>query len=407
MGARCAGLGPRVLRVATELVLGAAGLSLIAGAVLGRGWLDRHVMLPFFFGPDPPAWLVALARGAAGVGGVLLLLVVRPRFVRRLSVVSVDAGSTARTLVAALASVLAMEVILRVLAPGPASGSARYELKVGQWHPRFGWISRPSAATTMSAGGRRYLYAVNAQGLRAPAPASPADLSRPTLVVTGESIANGFGLAFEETFAARCGRDLGLEVVNVAEGGYGLDQAYLRLRDVLPRLQRPTVVVTVFVGPELGRLERDDRPRLVMRADGALQLVPRATGLFAGTRLHDVFHNRLAYLGEAALERGLRLAAALLQSTAQAARDRGAQPLFVLPSVGPARSFGQHRERELWQRLLVDQNLPYVVVDLPVEELIPGDRHPGPAGARRIAAAIEATLRDAPLQASGPRGAPP
>jgi hypothetical protein len=394
----------RPARVAAEVVLGGAALALLAAAALANaGWIDRHVMLPFYFGRDLPGWLTGLVRGALAVGAALLLFGARPRIVRRVTTAGTSGGALAGALAAIVASVLATEVILRALAHNPASGSPKYELKVGRWHPRFGWISRPSLTTTMSAGGRRYQYAVNDLGVRAGSQATPTDVTRPALVVTGESIANGFGLSYEETFAARCGRDLGLEVVNVAEGGYGLDQAYLRLMDVLPRLQRPRAVVTVFVGPELGRMLRDDRPRLMTGANGGLELVPRATGIFATTRLHDLFQNRLPYLSEAALDRSLEVAATLLRATARAALERGARPLFVLPSVGPPRSFEQHRERDLWQWLFVRQGLPYVLVDLPPDELIPGDRHPNPAGARRIAASIEAALQPAaPLQASAP-----
>jgi hypothetical protein len=409
MEARRAGLRVRTSRIAAELALGGAGLALLfAAAVVDGGWFDRHLLLPFYFNPGSAGWLAGLIRGTLALGGALLLLVARPRVARRLAPAPMNGGSAAGALAAVVASVLATEAILRLFALHPASGSPKYELRVGQRHPRFGWVSRASQTTTMSAGGRSYQYAVNAQGLRARTDSTPTDVSRPTLVVTGESIANGFGLPHDQTFAARCGHNLGLEVVNVAEGGYGLDQAYLRLMDILPRLQRPSVVVTIFVGPELGRMARDDRPRLALSAGGAVELLPRATGLLASTRLHDVFHNRLPYLSEASLERSLRLASALLQATARAARLRGARPLFVLPSVGPPRPFDQHRERWLWQRLFVEPGLPYLLVDLPPDELIPGDSHPNAAGARRIAAAIESALvPPAPLQANVPRAAAP
>lgn len=377
-------------RMAAPLALGGAGLALLSAAVVADGrWVDRHLLLPFYFNPVPTVWVTGFVRGALILVAMLLLFVAR----RRLAAAPVSGAAAARALAAVVASVLATEAILRLSAPHPASGSPRYELKVGQRHPRFGWISRASQTTAMSVRGRGYQYAVNAQGLRARTDITPTDVSLPALVVTGESIANGFGLPYDETFAARCGQNLGLEVVNVAEGGYGLDQAYLRLLDVLPRLQRPSVVVTIFVGPELGRMTRDDRPRLAMGAGGAVELLPPATGLLAGTRLHDLFHNRLPYLSEGSLERSLRLASVLLPSIAEAARARGARPLFVLPSVGPPRPFEQHRERDLWQRLFVEPGLPHLVVDLPPGELIPVDGHPDAAAARRIAAAIESALR--------------
>src|SRR6185369_4117984 len=97
----------------------------------------------------------------------------------------------------------------------------------------------------------------------------------------GESIASGYGLDYDDTFAARCGRALGLEVVDVAEGGYGVDQAYLRLTGVLPRVRHPIALVTVFVANQLGRGLRDDRPRLALDGGGRLTFLPSASGFLA------------------------------------------------------------------------------------------------------------------------------
>ena len=107
-------------------------------------------------------------------------------------------------------------------------------------------------------------------------PNDEPDLARPAFVATGESIASGYGLDYDDTFAARCGRDLGLEVVDVGEGGYGVDQAYLRVVDLLPRVRHPVALVTVFVVNELGRSLRDDRPRLALDGAGRPTLLPPA-----------------------------------------------------------------------------------------------------------------------------------
>ena len=69
-----------------------------------------------------------------------------------------------------------------------------------------------------------------------------------------------------------------------------------------------------------------------------------------------------------------------------------AAPLFVVPSVGPRRSFEAHREAWILRELFVEPKLPFVLVDLSPDEMVPGDGHPGPAAHRRLADAIEAAL---------------
>jgi hypothetical protein len=247
-------------------------------------------------------------------------------------------------------------------------------------------------------GGRQFTYATDEDGRRVPArrgTAAAAD-ERPALVVAGESIAAGFGLDYEETFAALAARALDLRLVDVAEGGYGPDQAYLRLADALSSdVVRPAAVVTVFVPAQLGRILRDDRPRLVLGADGALGFQPAADGLLGAWRLRDVVHNRLPYASDADLARATATTAAVLRATAVAARARGAAPLFVVVSLGPPRPLDAHPEAQIVRALFVDQQLPFVRVDLDGPYLLPGDGHPSPRGARRIA--------DAVVDALGPR----
>jgi hypothetical protein len=76
-------------------------------------------------------------------------------------------------------------------------------------------------------------------------------------------------------------------------------------------------------------------------------------------------------------------------------------PLTVIPSIGPARPLDAHPEAWMMRRLFVETGLPYLLVDLGPEEIIPRDGHPNAAGARRIARALELALRPA-LAASPP-----
>ena len=376
-------------------VVGLAGAAALVLAWRCDGaWFERHVFLPYYFAP--PTRGAVLLRGAAAMLGLALLAGARTigRRVHALTREAAGPGLWVGTFVALAAAVLTAEGALRLahISWRPA-GSPRYELKIGHQDPRYGWVADASRVTRLSVNGRRYDYAVGPAGLRARSPNDAPDLDRPTLVVAGESIASGYGLDYDETFAARCGRDLGLEVVDVAEGGYGVDQAYLRVTDLLPRLRHPVALVTVFVLSQLGRSLRDDRPRLVVDGSGRLSFLPPATGFVARTQLGRLLLDRIPYAGTRALARSMALARAVFVATARAARARGARPLFVIVSPGPPRALDAHPEAAIIRELFVDTGLPYLLVDLDAADRLDVDGHPNPAGTSRITAGIEAALR--------------
>ncbi len=124
-----------------------------------------------------------------------------------------------------------------------------------------------------------------------------------------------------------------------------------------------------------------------MVRDGALVAEPAPRSPF---RLRQVFVDEIPYLSEAELQRSLKLTRAILHATADAARARGALPLFVVPSIGPPRPPADHPEAFIVDALLDD--LPHAVVDIEPEHLIPYDGHPDRTGAALIADAIAAAL---------------
>lgn len=88
----------------------------------------------------------------------------------------------------------------------------------------FGWVPRPGARVLE----RGAVVSVNARGQRGPE-IPVARNGRPRLLLLGDSMAFGYGVADAATFAARIAADpRGFEVVNLGVEGYGPDQSLLR-----------------------------------------------------------------------------------------------------------------------------------------------------------------------------------
>jgi hypothetical protein len=364
-----------------------AALLVVARAADAR-WFERHVLLPWYY-PWAPSWILETRVAAAVCGAVLLASAWPIGWGLRRSTV----GGWLRVALAVVLGLATSEVVLRLNEHGTAYWrSLKLEFHFGRTDPRFGWVLLPSRTTVLGPKESPTSYSIDAWGDRAATDVGAPDPELPSLVVTGESIAGGHGVAYEQTFAARMGKDLGLQVVNVACGGYGSDQAYLRLHDVMSRLKIPRAVVATFVPVMLSRNVQDYRARLVLR-DGALELVQPARGFLAGLRLRDLFVNELPYMGDADLRRSMELTAAVLRETARTARAHGAEPIFALFSIGPERPLDDHVEAPMVRALFLDQRLPFALIDVDRSELIVGDGHPGPAAHRRIAQVLGSALR--------------
>src|SRR5258708_39095470 len=113
------------------------------------------------------------------------------------------------------------------------------------------------------------------------------------------------------------------QVVNVADGGYGSDQAHLRAVDALPRFAHPVAVVSTVLPEQLLRNLRDDRPHLVERG-GALVIEPASRSPF---RLRQIFVDEIHYLREAQLQQRLTLTRSILHATAEESRAPDEQQL--------------------------------------------------------------------------------
>jgi hypothetical protein len=384
-------------RFAAQLIVGCVGAWLLfLAARASDSWLLAHVVLPNWFLVPPTLRRFHLARAAAASLGLLLLSVAGPKLGRWAGSQSGPklAANCGRIAVALLLALVVAELVVRRWdSREPVWRKGKLEFRIGRPDPMFGWVAVPSRSTAIQTSpGKTVHYRIDSLGNRARSERSSMDPASPTLVVTGESIAFGHGLEYEETFPAILGERLGLQVVNVAAGGYGSDQAYLRLVDALDRLQHPVAALTVFLPVQLGRDLQDYRPRLVLRG-GKLTLEAAATGFWSRLRLRDLFVNELPYLSDPALSRAIALNRAIVQSTSLAARARGAESLFIVPSFGPPRSLNEHPEAFILHQLFEEEGQPYLVIDIDRSRIRVDDWHPDEAAARQIADEVERVLR--------------
>jgi hypothetical protein len=368
-------------------------LAEIAVACLGGGilacviaadqqWFDRH-FLPGFFGSRAKyIQMESYARVAAAALGVALVLVVRRPIARFV------AHRPERALHAVLAIVLAFgasELVLRqrhlrAAEEVPAQNEPRRRLD-----PRLGWVFVPSRAGYQIKDGRVVEYAFDRNGYRVRRVDEPVDPDRPTILFMGESMMVGERLTWQETIPAQTGEIMKIQTANLAVSGFASDQAYLRLRDELPRFRRPVAVVTLFTPLIFDRNLDDDRPHV---GPGLVWQAPEHRW-----RLASIAGRLVRYRSTETIERGITVTREVLRATVELARARGAVPLIVVPRFGPE----LRREAELRHRILDESGLPYMQVELDPSWRVPDDGHPDARAARAIAVAVAAGLRAAGL----------
>ena len=120
-------------------------------------------------------------------------------------------------------------------------------------------------------------------------------------------------------------------------------------------------------------------------------------GAFAQRRradqLRDLLVNELPYLSDAALSRAIALNKAIVQSTSLAARARGTESLFLVPSFGPPRPLDEHPEAFILREMFGELGQPYLLVDIDRRRIMVDDWHPDAIAARQIADEVERVLR--------------
>ena len=223
----------------------------------------------------------------------------------------------------------------------------------------------------------------NEQGFRVADQSTTIDLEAPSIVMSGESVAFGFGLAYEETIGAQLAHRFGLQDVNVAVNGFSNADTLQRLEDTLPKLAKPVAVVCFVVHTWLDRNTDGARWHVVWNEGRPMSLLPprpeTSSPLLALARSVFRYHD----------DHRLEIGRQLLGQTADLIRSRNATPLFVFTQCG-----ARCRSTEfVTTQLTRDLDAPWISIDTPEDENLPSDMHPGPTAAVRYVDAIEKALR--------------
>lgn len=128
------------------------------------------------------------------------------------------------------------------------------ERRYCEYDPDLGWVSRPGVRIEdMFGSGRRLV--TNSRRFRSAREFSPSvEPGRTRVVCSGDSFTFGFGVANEDAWCELLGAlDPRLEPVNMGQGGYGLDQAWLWYRRDAAALEHQ-IQILAFTGDDFDRM---------------------------------------------------------------------------------------------------------------------------------------------------------
>jgi hypothetical protein len=387
-----AGQSSRRLRIAVEALVALFGAGLVAwGLLADRAWFEHHLYWRYC-AVDPKELARAhVTRAVVAALGVAIAVVVRPRAGRWAARRTPRAllGLAARVGIPTLLAVLACEYILRAKhlphdAPRPLDLPDSHEV------PVYGWVHDAPRTKTLTYGTHRTTFFADADGNRVRSADEVVDRSKPTILFGGESITLGLGLEAEQTYPSRVGDALGAQSINLSVTAYGTDQAYLRVRDELPRLARPIAVVMLVVPVQLVRNTDGRRAHHVPRADGTFEEIAREPEWWTSSPLHKLFDSVVGYHSTEAVQ----IARATIAATSRDARAHGAYPLFLMTNWGPACLPDDSGSPPLERALFEGLDAPHVRVDLDTTWWDEAADHPDARAHARLAEAVVAALRE-------------
>lgn len=306
-----------------------------------------------------------------------------------------------RLAVASLAAALALGLVegaLRLYARGfgPTTNPS-YALRDDE----LGWRYRPGARVRQRSADFDVEIAIDERGLRDGKAAPPG--SRP-IVVLGDSLAFGWGVAAEEGLAALLEEALGLPVENLGVSGYGTDQELLFFRRAKSDLEPSTVLVIACRNDveEVARRVSYGRPKPFFpwaplgstEPLGAVEPPAREGFWVAHSRLARSLaraydEHRTPPLGTAEVEEARRKVVVLLRLLARECGALGAR--FCVASVGEA-WLGQALGGVGIAHLDLSSALERAALEGPV--VFPRDPHWNARGHRAVAGALAPWLAE-------------
>lgn len=156
-----------------------------------------------------------------------------------------------------------------------AARQPRAEARHTQYDPELGWVNRPGVTIPDLYGPGRTLT-INRRGFRTLEEVdSLIPPGRIRGVCSGDSFTLGYGVADAETWCARLtARDSALRTVNMGQGGYGVDQAYLWYKRDGAAFQH-NFHIFAFITDDFRRMQKNafmgyPKPRLEVATDGQL-----------------------------------------------------------------------------------------------------------------------------------------